>query len=199
MENYRYRLMLAGPVLLFFAAFILPGSNFDPEARINIMKAFAWRWQIGHGLMLASCLLMLVWLEEVSAVAFDGARIQAVAGALIFAFAVMAESTRAVLQLFSVEMAFWHAPDAQPMLENMNASFYLIGLVFAPALAYSVGAFLLGWGLLNAGRTKKQFLLLLTAGLFLTAGGLLEFQFLDWIAAFALLTFTWLHVHTQDA
>ncbi len=198
MEKYRTAILMAGPILFFMAEFILPGGSMDAEARIGIMRAHLWHWHLGHVIILLALVMMFVWLMDVYGSASRGLAWQSFAGAMCVAFALLGDYAIGVLQLFSVELLHSNPAAAQQVLEFMNGSYYLLAFAYLPTIGFFVGFSLLGWSLLAAGRSKKQVALLVSAGLLITLGGIIQTQLLFWPGSFALLAFSWINVHAPE-
>lgn len=198
MEKYRTAILMAGPILFFLAEFILPGGSMDAEARIGIMRANFWQWHLGHVIILLAFIMMFVWLMDVYGAATRGLTWQSFAGAMFVVFALLGDYTIGVLQLFSIELLQTNPAAAQQVLEFMNGSYYLLVFAYLPTLGFLVGFALLGWSLLVAGRSKKQVALLVSAGLLITLGGIIQTQLLFWPGSFALLAFSWINVHAPE-
>lgn len=198
MEKYRTEILMAGPLLLLLAAFVIPGGNMDAEARIGIMKAFSGRWVLGHVLLLVALLAMVVWLADVYAAALEGLEWQAVAGALAVVLALFSQYGVAALQLYAFELMRSTPGAAQGLIESLDGSWFLLATLYLPAIGFLGGFSLLAWALRKAGRSKWQLVFLAAAGFFVTLGGVTQLQFLDCIGTLSLAAFSWLHVNTTE-
>jgi len=58
-------LLLIGPILFLLAEFILPSGSSDPATRISIVQNNAPAWEIGHQIIAAAFVFLLIWLFEI--------------------------------------------------------------------------------------------------------------------------------------
>lgn len=184
-------LLFLGPVLFLLAELILPGGSADPAARIAIIQDNSSAWELGHQLVAAAFVFLLLWLGELYNFVRKGNGRIAYLGLLLTTFALAADYGVGILQLLTLDLVQTQPVEqVQTILTMMSQSANLMTFAFLPTLGFLVGFGLLAIGYLRSTQQKLPPVLLGLAGLLIALGGVMQIKVVFILGALALLVFT---------